>query len=133
MNDEELTKLAVAQLIAEGERFKRRHELQYRLDDTTPSRLKPNLRYFKNAIKNCVSSNDRNEKIRKSRAADELKYLDSKAKRMKREEKTEENTDKKEKNTDEKEKRKRSVEKKSKNSFKGDSSTRTHKDTMKNS
>ncbi|XP_044765028.1 uncharacterized protein LOC123321470 [Coccinella septempunctata] len=84
MNDEELTRLAVAQLIAEAEKFKRRHELRYKLDG--PSRLRPNLRYFNNTIKNCVSSNERKDQIRKSRAAAELKCLDNSVKIMKKDE-----------------------------------------------
>lgn len=67
-------RIAIAQLTAEGEKFKRRHELRYRLEESP--RLKPNLRYFKNALKHCVSSNDKREKIRKSKAAEELKCLE---------------------------------------------------------
>ncbi|KAL3289916.1 hypothetical protein HHI36_023301 [Cryptolaemus montrouzieri] len=73
MDDDELTKLAVAQLIAEGEKFVKRRELTYTFDE--PTRTRPNLRYFKNTLGNCLSSNNRIEKARKFEAQKRLWLL----------------------------------------------------------
>ncbi|KAK9889493.1 hypothetical protein WA026_004772 [Henosepilachna vigintioctopunctata] len=76
MDDDELTKLAVEELIREGKKFVKKRELTYTFEE--PTRMKPNLRYFKNTLNSCISSNKREERARKSNAAEKMQHLEKK-------------------------------------------------------